>query len=213
MQNIRHIFPLRHGISFSGAALIIWSFLTFPDRSIEIRALSALTILAFFLLLGQFLCTRRALNTSSSQTLCNLFKLHISIGYIALVVIVLHPLFLVYPKFGGEALAPGDALFTIFTNFSNPGIASGVIAWIALLLIGISSFFRKLLGLQYRAWKLLHIILASLFTVASVYHVTHLGRHANLLMTCFIISYAIYCCYAYFRQSNATPNKNKKIEL
>ncbi len=210
MNTILKDFPLRPAFAFAGTALIVWSFISFPERSLLMRSLSTLTIAAFFLLLGQFICTRKVYNNSTAQSICNLFKLHNTIGYSSLAVVILHPLFLVVPKMKGNTLTPGDSLLTIVSNVSSSGIVAGIVAWVILVLVGVMSYFRKQLGWKYTTWKSMHTGLALTFTIAAVYHVIYLSRHASIPMTSFVIIFASCGCFAYFIGINSKATHNTK---
>lgn len=214
MNTILRIFPIRQAFVFAGTALIVWSFISFPERSLLMRSLSTLTIAAFFLLLGQFTCTQKAHNNSTAQSICNLFKLHNTIGYSCLAVVILHPLFLVVPKIKGNTLSPGDALLTILSNVSSSGVVAGMVAWFAVVLVGAMSYFRRQLALKYTTWKSIHTGLALTFTIAAVYHVLHLSRHASIPMTSFVVIFASCGCFAYFIGIHSKVTHNtKNIQL
>ncbi len=154
----------------------------FPERSFLKEALSVLTILAFFQLLGQFFWARANSSAVRQLTMSRVMKYHTCIGYTFASVMLLHPLFVVIPRFLEAGVSPADAINTMITTF-NTGVVLGMIAWCLLLILTLTSFWRKRLPMHYRSWRVFHGVLAILFTAAAVWHVIDLGRHASLFMS------------------------------
>jgi predicted ferric reductase len=99
---------------------------------------------------------------------------------------LLHPLFLVVPRFFESGVTPGAAFITIVTTV-HTGTVLGMLAWILLLTLGITVLMRNRLPTTYRTWRRWHGILAVVFIAAAAWHAIDLGRHSNLAMSALII--------------------------
>ena len=133
----------------------------------------------------------------SNKTLLSLFKpvqiqkVHKFIAYGALGVILVHPYLLVLPRHFEAGVKPLDAFVTMITTFESPGILLGQVAWILLLVLGVTALFRKRLikrfNIKYRDWRYFHGFLAVTFTVLGIWHAIDLGRHTDTAMATYFI--------------------------
>ena len=165
--------------------LFIWVQSDLPMRTLLKESLSILTLLAFFLMMGLFYWTRAGGSAARDLKVSRIVRLHLRMGYTGVSLLLLHPFFLIFPKFFEAGVAPIDALVTILTT-TNQGVILGILAWGLLLIIGLTALTRNRLPLRFRAWRTLHGILASVFITIAVWHVIDLGRHATLVMSCLI---------------------------
>jgi len=154
----------------------------FAERSLLKEALSIVTILAFFQLIGQFFWARTNKSAVRQLTMSRILKYHKSTGYIFVVIMLFHPFYVVLPRFFEAGVSPGDAFITMITTM-NTGIVLGIIAWFLMLGLAVTSFIRNKLPMSYKSWRRLHGILATLFLLTAVWHAIDLGRHASLSMS------------------------------
>jgi len=161
--------------------LILWAGGTVSGRSSYMETLSVLTIVAFFQLIGQFFQTRGNRYAVKELTMNKVLKYHKCIGYIFVLIILFHPIFVLIPRFTEAGISPGDAFITMITTM-NQGIILGLIAWCTLLALGVTALFRKRLPMKYRRWRVLHGALAILFVGTAAWHAVNLGRHSTLVM-------------------------------
>lgn len=128
---------------FIGLPLLFYTLGDAPRRTLLKEGFSILTLLAFVMMLGQFFLAR------SNETLLSLFKpLHIQkvhkvIAYSAIGVIFLHPVLIVLPRYFEGGIKPWDAFWIMITDFGNLGIVLGLIAWLVMVVLGITVSFRK----------------------------------------------------------------------
>ena len=172
---------------FIGLPLLFYTLGDAPRRTYLKEGISILTLLAFMMMLGQFFLAR------TNETLLSLFKplqiqkFHKYIAYSAVAVILLHPALIVLPRSLEGGILPWDAFVTMITDFGNLGIVLGLIAWVLLLVLGITAFIRKKLipkfALRYRGWRYFHGGLAVTFTVLALAHAIMLGRHTDTAMS------------------------------
>jgi len=170
---------------FMGMPLLIWAMGSLPARSFLKELLSVVTILAFFQMMGQFYWSRANRYGAKDLKMSRMTSLHKIIGYTFVTVLLLHPVFLVIPRFLESGVAPVDALITILTTF-NQGVVLGIIAWCLILIIGITSLTRKKLPMKYKTWRTFHGILAIVFISIAAWHVIDLGRHSSFAMSTLI---------------------------
>ena len=179
---------------FIGLPLLLYMLGDAPRRSVVKEALSLLTLLAFTMMLGQFFLAR------SNETLLSLFKppqvqkVHKVIAYTAIGVIFLHPALIVLPRFLEGGIRPWDAFVTMITDWGNLGIVLGLTAWIVMVVLGLTVFFRKKLipkfALRYRGWRYFHGALAVCFTVLALWHSIALGRHTDVALSVYFLTLA-----------------------
>jgi predicted ferric reductase len=142
-------------------------------------------------MLGQFFLARSNKHVRKSLKMKTALRFHKAIGYIFVVVLLVHPFFVVLPKYFEEGVAPMEAFVTIITTFDSLGVVLGLTAWLLLLVLGITSLFRNMLPMKYKTWRAFHGILAVFFIGPSTWHAVDLGRHTDLAMSIYMIVLAI----------------------
>jgi predicted ferric reductase len=139
-------------------------------------------------MVGQFFLTRGYRAIHKELKMSNLNRIHKAIGYTVTFVLFVHPFLIVVPRYFESGVKPFDAFWTIITSFNSLGIVLGLIAWIVMLIIGITSIIRNKLSMSYKTWRIIHGILSILFIAAATWHAADLGRHTNLATSIFLIS-------------------------
>lgn len=185
-SNIFKLLPLI--ITFIGVPLLLWVLGEFPKRNILMESLSLLTILGFTLLLSQFFFSRINKSLVKDIRMVNVLKIHKFIGYLFISILLLHPFFIIVPKFFDSGVSPADAFLKLITTFSSLGVILGLTAYTCMVILIVSAFFRFKLHLKYRTWRNLHGYLTMLFVITATWHVITLGRHSN---TSFSIYYVL----------------------
>lgn len=175
-------------ITFIAVPLFLYFSGNFPRRTTLKETLSIVTILAFSLLLSQFFTSRLNYKLMKQIRMVNVVAIHKFIGYLFISVILLHPFFIIIPKFFDNSVAPSDAFLRLITTFSSTGVILGLIAYASMLILMATAFFRFKLHLHYRTWRRLHGYITMLFVITATWHVITLGRHSN---TSFSIYYVL----------------------
>lgn len=180
---------------FLGLPLLFYAMGDTPRRSLVKEVFSILTLLAFTAVLGQFFLAR------SNTLALSLFKplqvqtVHKYLAYSALAVILLHPVLIVLPRAFEGGITPWTAFVTMITTFDNLGILAGLAAWVLLVVLGVTAYFRKRLiphfAKRYRGWRGFHGALAVFFTALAIWHAIDLGRHTDTAMTVLFLSLAL----------------------
>lgn len=167
--------------------LFFWAVGDFSQRTLLKEIISVTTLLAFFLMLGQFYLAKSNRGMLKDYKMADVLKIHKIIGYIFIGVLIIHPFLIISPRYFEAGIEPMEALITILTTFNSTGIILGMIAWSLILILGISAIFRNKLGMKYKSWRLLHGILSICFIFIASWHAISLGRHINFPMTILII--------------------------
>ena len=151
------------------------------------ETLSIVTILAFSLLLSQFFTSRLNYKLMKQIRMVNVVAIHRFIGYLFISVILMHPFFIIVPKFFDDAVTPTDAFVRLITTYNTTGIIFGLIAYGIMVILMVTAFFRFKMNLHYRTWRSLHGYLTLLFVITATWHVIDMGRHSNSSFTLFYL--------------------------
>jgi len=187
LKTYNHITAL---LIFVALPLVIWALGDVPRRSMLKEVLSLLTILSFSMMILQFFLSRGNGKILKDHRAGKVVKLHKIFGYVFVSILLLHPFLIVLPRYFEAGIKPGEAFTTTLTTWDSRGIILGLSAWSLMLLLGLSSIFRKQLGMKYTTWRVSHGILSILFIVLATWHATDLGRHTDLPMSVYMIALA-----------------------
>ena len=165
----------------------MWAFGDYHQDGIYKESLSILTLLAFSLMIGQFFLTRFFRKDFLEMKMSRVVNIQKLLGYVFISIILLHPFFIVVPRYFEAGLDAREAFMTMLTTFDSTGVVLGIIAWILIISLGAFAFFRNQLGLSYVSWRKIHGLMSIFFISIACWHVIDLGRHINLAMTVFIV--------------------------
>lgn len=192
--NAKHYLIVTALAIFIGMPLLLYALGDTPRRSILKEVLSILTLLAFSLMLGQFFLARSNKLVLSQFRPAQILKVHKVIAYGAVGIILLHPFLIVLPRYFEAGVKPWDAFVTNITTLDSTGILLGLIAWVLLLVMVLTSIFRirliQRLRIKYRGWRYFHGVIAVAFVVLAIWHAVDLGRHTETAMATLYISVA-----------------------
>ena len=174
-------------ITFIAVPLFLYFSGNFTRRTTIMEILSIATILAFSLLLSQFFTSRLNYKLMKQIRMVNVVAIHRFIGYFFISVMLLHPFFIIVPKFFDDAVSPTDAFVKLITTFSTTGIILGLIAYAIMLILMATAFFRFKMHMHYRTWRSLHGYLTLLFVITATWHVIDMGRHSNSSFTLYYL--------------------------
>jgi predicted ferric reductase len=218
MQAMLKTFNIANALAiFIGLPLMFYLLGDVPRRSWLKESLSLLTLLSFSLMLGQFYLAR------SNKPLLSLFKpmaiqkFHKFIAYGAMAVLILHPFFIVLPRYFEAGVKPLDAFIIMITTFDNLGILLGIGAWVLMLILGLTAVFRmrliKRYKIKYRNWRYFHGGITVIFVTLAIWHAIELGRHTNMAMAIFMIILALVgvamLARLYWTTNHNTPSVHK----
>ncbi len=172
---------------FMGLPTLFWFLGEYPFRSFLKDSLGLATLLALYLLYLQFFLSGIPKTPLESYRFKTIIRIHKYIGYVVVLFFMLHPFFIVLPRFFEAGLLPQDALIKLLTTFETQGEIVGLIAYLLIFFLGATSLFRHKLGMKYRSWKLLHGITSLLFIFLASWHAIDMGRHINDAQTLWIV--------------------------
>ncbi len=196
-------------ITFIGVPLLLYFSGNFPKRTTLMETISVVTILAFSLLLSQFFTSRLNYKLMKQIRMVNVLVIHKFIGYFFISIILLHPFFIILPKFFDDGVTPTDAFVRLITTFSSTGVILGLIAYASMLILMVTAFFRFKLHLKYRTWRSLHGYLTLLFVITATWHVINMGRHSNNSFTLFYLLVVAIGIYYVLRKYLIKTQKNE----
>ena len=182
-------------VTFIAVPLFLYFSGNFPKRTTLMETISIVTILAFSLLLSQFFTSRLNYKLMKQIRMVNVVAIHRFIGYFFISVMLLHPFFIIVPKFFDDGISPTEAFVKLITTFSTTGIILGLIAYAVILILMVSAFFRFKMHMHYRTWRSLHGWLTLLFVITATWHALDMGRHSNssfMLFYLLVVATGIY---------------------
>lgn len=194
-------------ILFLAAPLsLLWMGGNPAGRPIYMVALSALTVLGFSLLVAQFYLSRGNRGLVREAKMKRVLPLHKLVGYSFALVLLLHPLFVLVPRaLGGGADFEGS--FVRLLTTVSLGSLSGELAWLCLLALLLTSYFRDKLPMKYRSWRLLHGILSVVFLLSALLHAVKFGRHFSAVVAIFFVGLSAIGLFYYRRALQGRPGK------
>lgn len=151
-----------------------WS-LGWPPRPIHQEIASGLGMLAFSIILVEFVLSGRFKGISSRTGMDVTMRIHQVMARTALVFAVLHPLFYQGTLSGGQRPWDVTRQTTITTDF--PALASGIAAYLLLFVLIFLAMARNALGYKYETWRLMHGVGALLIAGLLLHHAIYAGRH------------------------------------
>lgn len=193
---------------------IFFIFVQIPKRTILKDTLSILTILAFFIVIGQFYLSGINESLKDIFKAVKIIRLHKIIGYVVLPILLLHPFLIVLPRFFEVGPEPLDSFIKMITTFDSLSIILGIVAWLLMLLLGLTSIFKDKLYMTYKSWRVLHGLLSLAFIIFASWHAIYIGRHMSLAMSVLLVSIvliaSILLIKSYFFTHKLSKGKNNE---
>jgi len=155
--------------------LASWYFIAAP-RDLMRELGSMLGILAFSMILSEFLLSGRIKSLSRKLGMDRTMRLHRIVGWLVLAFTLVHPfLYRATPTAGPR---PWDATrqFSVTTDFS--ALASGVIAFVLIPAMVVLAIWRSQIDYRYETWRRLHGLLAAAIVLLLLDHTLSAGRYA-----------------------------------
>lgn len=174
-------------ILYLAIPLLYMIFGNFESRTILKEIISLATVGALFVFLGQFYLSRANIVNIKGHKFSTVINFHKVLGYIAIIIIMLHPLLIVLPRYLEASLYIEDALLLMLTDFGSKGIILGMIAMILMLAIGVLSIIRTKLKIKYTTWRYVHGSLSLTFALLATWHAVDLGRHMDTFLSTYTI--------------------------
>lgn len=147
-----------------------------PMRNAFRELSSGLVMLAFAMLLMEFVLSGRWRILSARAGIDATMRFHQLAARVLLVLVVVHPLLYAAPRLHPD---PANVLASLQGMFGSPRLRSGVIAWWLLLALVLLAILRDRLRLRYEAWRLSHGVGAAVVAALSLHHTLLAGTYAR----------------------------------
>ena len=98
---------------------------------------------------------------------------HNLMGTVALGMMLAHPLLLIISGY------PAMCWLNPFASCANLATQTAVIALFALIMLIVTSIWRKQLRIKYELWNLMHVVFALLILGGAMFHILILGRYTS----------------------------------
>ncbi len=146
-----------------------------PPRPLVDELASGAGMLAYSIMLAEFLLSGRFRAISRKIGLDVTMRFHQLFAWSALVFAVVHP-FLYRAPFAAQRPWDTSRELTLTANFWD--LSSGVAAWALVPALVVMAVGRDHIGLRYERWRLTHGVGASLVAVLLLHHTLEAGRYA-----------------------------------
>jgi len=149
----------------------------FPERRLALDEIaSGLGIIAFSILLAEFVLSGRFQIVSRKIGIDVTMRFHQLLARSAVVFVVLHPFLYRSPL---EPQRPWDpsGLETLGLDF--PSLATGTLAWILVVCLVVMAIWRDQLPYRYETWRLMHGLGAALIVGLVAHHAWTAGRYSS----------------------------------
>lgn len=157
--------------------LILSAWLGGPPRQFHQELASGLGILAFSMILVEFVLSGRFKAISNGIGMDVTMRFHQIMARTALVFALLHPLLYQGTPTGGQRPWDPTRQLTLTSDFSD--LSTGIAAWLLLAGLVVMAIGRTQLGYRYETWRLLHGIGALLIAVLLLHHTVSAGRYGS----------------------------------
>jgi uncharacterized membrane protein len=164
-----------------------------PTQSTFQQVVLITSITAAGLAFGAFWLTRLIPFKTSEIRMGKVLLWHKYIGYTVGAVFLLHPFLIIARRFWAIESNPIDNLKLLF---SSPLVWPGVAAWVLLIVMLSTAFFRN--RFTASTFRALHGCLAVGFVLLATWHIVSIGRHSDIIFAAFWILIATAAIATYF---------------
>ncbi|MFQ6007193.1 MAG: ferric reductase-like transmembrane domain-containing protein [Woeseia sp.] len=147
-----------------------------PRRSFSDELSSALAMVAFAMLLMEFVLSGRFKSVSGSTGIDLTMRFHQLIAQSSTAFILIHPFLYVTPL---KHPLPWDTSGQLTLGLSTASIFTGLLGWVLLAPLVLFAIFRDQLPYRYETWRLSHGLGAALIAAMGTYHAIDAGRYSG----------------------------------
>ena len=148
-----------------------------PPRPFHQELASGLGILAFTMILLEFILSGRFKSVSNGVGMDVTMRFHQIVARTALVFAVMHPFLYQGTPAGGQRPWDPTRQLTITTDFSS--LATGIAAFLLLPSLILLAIWRTQLDYKYETWRLMHGVGALLIALLLLHHTIYAGRYGS----------------------------------
>jgi predicted ferric reductase len=180
---IRHLFKFgpKSKLAFGYLCLMSLPFLiTFSldmaDKGSYAAILTTINILAMTAFYMQFPLVSRLKKIPLFINIDWNISHHKKIGLWLGIIFLLHPIFIVAPRF---MVSFNDGIHSLISIITAPQMLTGIIAWVVMVIWILIAIFRQQLGLSYEQWRFTHMLGFVVIMILATLHVTSVGSHGQ----------------------------------
>lgn len=159
----------------SGPMLLSWYLVGKPRDPMQELG-SVLGILAFSMILSEFMLSGRVKSFSRKVGMDSTMKLHRVVGWLILIFALIHPFLYESTPTAGPRPWDDTRQLSVSTDFS--AIATGVIAFLLIPVLVVLAVWRSSLDYRYETWRRLHGLIAAIVVLLLLDHTLAAGRYA-----------------------------------
>ncbi len=148
-----------------------------PPRPFLQELASGLGILAFSMILVEFVLSGRFKSISNSIGMDVTMRFHQIMARTALVFALLHPLLYGGSPSGGQRPWDPTRQLTVTTDFSD--LLTGIAAYVLLPSLVLLAIYRTQWDQKYEVWRLLHGVGALVIALLLLHHTIYAGRYGS----------------------------------
>ena len=172
----RLIFILTYLVAVTLPLVLSW-IVGGPPRSFWQEIASGLGILAFSMILIEFVLSGRFKSVSTGVGMDVTMRFHQYMARTALAFALLHPLLYQQTPVGGSRPWDLSRQLTITTDFAD--LVTGIAAYLLLPSLVLLAIGRKQLDYKYETWRLIHGVGALLIALLLLHHTIYAGRYGG----------------------------------
>lgn len=146
-----------------------------PPRALRQELASGLGILAFSMILAEFVLSGRFKGISNGVGMDVTMRVHQVMARVALVFALLHPLLYQGSPIGSQRPWDPSRQLTITTDLTD--LSTGILAYLILPTLVLLAIGRTQLDYKYETWRLMHGLGAVLIAGLLLHHATYAGRY------------------------------------
>jgi len=148
-----------------------------PPRAFHQELASGLGILAFSMILAEFVLSGRFKSISNGVGMDVTMRFHQVMARMALVFALLHPFLYQGTPAGGPRPWDPTRQLTVTTDFSS--LSTGIVAFLLLPSLVFLAIERTNLDHKYETWRLIHGVGALLIALLLLHHTVYAGRYGS----------------------------------
>jgi predicted ferric reductase len=148
-----------------------------PPRQVRLELANGLGILAFSMILAEFVLSGRFRSISNRVGMDVTMRFHQIMARLALLFAVVHPFLYDGTPSGGQRPWDPTRQLTVTSEFS--ALSSGIAAFLVLPCLVLLAIGRTRLDYSYETWRLMHGIGALALALLLLHHATYAGRYGS----------------------------------
>ena len=147
-----------------------------PPRKWQDDLSSGLALCAFSGILMEFLLSGRFRFVSGNIGIDTTMRVHQLMARTLTLAVLVHPF--LYVTRAPNYPMPWDTTRQASVDFGPTAVLTGLVAWLALLIVVVMGIFREQRGGSYEAWRASHAIGAAVVAVFGTLHALEAGRYS-----------------------------------